>query len=64
MGLEAGGLIVVLTLIADAWAIVNVLGSRASAPGKVLWVVAILAFPVLGLLVWLAAGPRAGHAGR
>jgi hypothetical protein len=64
MGLETGGLIVVLTLIADAWAILNVAGSRASALGKAVWVVLILAFPVLGLLVWLAAGPRAAHGGR
>lgn len=64
MGLEAGGLIAVLTLIANAWAILNVVGSGASAPGKVVWVVLILAFPVLGLLVWLAAGPRAAHPGR
>jgi hypothetical protein len=64
MGLEAGGLIAVLTLIADAWAILNVVGSRASAGGKVLWVALILALPVLGLLVWLAAGPRAARPGR
>ena len=64
MGLEAGGLLVLLTLIADAWAILNVVGSRASALGKAFWVVLILAFPVLGLLVWLAAGPRAARPGR
>ena len=63
VGVETGGLFALLILIADLWAVVNVLGSRASLVGKVLWVVAILVLPLLGLLVWLVAGPRASHAG-
>lgn len=61
MGLEVGGLFGLLILIADAWAVVNVLGSRASLLGRALWVIVILALPLLGLLVWLVAGPRAGR---
>lgn len=63
VGVETGGLFALLILIADLWAVANVLGSRASLPGKVLWVLAILVLPLLGLLVWLVAGPRASHAG-
>ena len=59
MGLEVGGLFALLILFADAWAILNVVGSRASLPAKAAWVVAILALPLLGLLAWLAFGPRA-----
>jgi hypothetical protein len=61
VGVETGGLFALLILIADLWAVVNVLGSRASLAGKVLWVLAILVLPLLGLLVWLVAGPRASH---
>jgi hypothetical protein len=61
-GVETGGLFALLILIADAWAVVNVLGSRTSTVGKAVWVALILLLPVLGLLVWLAAGPRASHA--
>jgi uncharacterized Tic20 family protein len=61
VGVETGGLFGLLILIADLWAVVNVLGSRASLVGKVLWVLAILVLPLLGLLVWLVAGPRASH---
>jgi hypothetical protein len=32
--------------------------------GKAIWVVVILALPVLGLLVWLLAGPRATRLAR
>ena len=62
-GVETGGLFALLILIADLWAVANVLGSRSSLAGKVLWVAAILVLPLLGLLVWLVAGPRASHAG-
>ena len=63
VGVETGGLFGLLILIADLWAVVNVLGSRASLVGKVLWVLAILVLPLLGLLVWLVAGPRASQSG-
>jgi hypothetical protein len=63
VGVETGGLFALLILIADLWAVANVLGSRASLAGKVLWVVAILVLPLLGLLAWLVAGPRASYAG-
>ncbi len=59
MGIEVGGLIGLLVLIADVWAIVNVFSSNASVGAKVLWSVLILLLPVIGLLIWLLAGPRA-----
>ena len=58
MGLEVGGLIGLLVLIADAWAILNIVGSTASLGGKLVWIVVILLLPVVGLLIWLVAGPR------
>lgn len=61
MGIEVGGLIGLLVLIADIWAIVNVFGSSASTGAKVVWIVVILLLPVLGLLIWLLAGPRAAR---
>jgi Phospholipase_D-nuclease N-terminal len=64
MGLEVGGLIGILVLVADVWAILNIVGSSASLLGKAIWVVVILALPVLGLFVWLLAGPRATRLAR
>ena len=58
MGVEFGGLIGLIILIADIWAIVNVFQSSASTGAKVIWIVVILVLPVLGLLIWLLAGPR------
>ena len=62
MGIEVGGLFGLLVLIADVWAVVNVVASRVSTGAKLVWAVAILLLPVLGLLLWLVAGPRAAQA--
>ena len=62
MKVEVGGLFGLLILIADIWAIVNVLGSRSSTGAKVLWALLILLLPLLGFIVWLVAGPRAPKA--
>ena len=63
MGIEVGGLIGLIILIADIWAIINVLGSPASTGSKVLWVLIILLLPVIGLIAWLIMGPRKGAGG-
>jgi hypothetical protein len=57
MGLEVG-LIGLIILIADVWAIIKTVQSGASTGGKVIWTVLILIFPVLGLILWLIFGPK------
>lgn len=54
------GLISLVILAADIWAIINVLGSGAGTGSKVLWILLILVLPVVGLIIWLIAGPRSG----
>ena len=58
MGLEVGGLLGLLILIGDVWAIINVAQSNASNGSKVLWIVVILVLPLLGLILWFFLGPR------
>jgi len=62
MDIKVGGFFGLLILVADVWAIVNVIGSRSSTGGKVLWTVLILLLPLVGLLIWLVAGPRTAKA--
>lgn len=57
MGIEVGGLVGLIILIADIWAIVKIFQSSASTGAKVLWIVLILLLPVLGLIAWLLFGP-------
>jgi hypothetical protein len=58
MGIEVGGLLGLLILVADIWALVHVLGSTASVGAKVIWTLLILIFPLVGFLIWLVFGPR------
>jgi succinate dehydrogenase/fumarate reductase cytochrome b subunit len=55
------GLFGVIVLIADVWAIVNVLQSGADTGRKVLWTVIILLLPVLGFILWYFIGPKTGR---
>lgn len=49
-----------IVLIADVWAIVNILQSGADTGKKVLWTVVVIVLPVLGFILWYFLGPRTG----
>ncbi|WP_324804954.1 PLD nuclease N-terminal domain-containing protein [Pseudomonas sp. JQ170C] len=50
-------LAVLITLV-ELWAIKRIIGSKSRADRKMLWIVFIVFVPVLGLIVWAAAGPK------
>ncbi|WP_419175987.1 PLDc N-terminal domain-containing protein [Desulfosediminicola sp.] len=52
------GILGLLVLIADIWAIVNIVKSGATAGMKILWVLLVLILPVIGLLIWFFFGPK------
>ena len=54
-----GGLLGLLILIADVWAIVSTISSTAETGTKVLWIVVIVLLPVIGFIAWLFLGPKA-----
>jgi hypothetical protein len=54
------GLLSLLVLIADIWAIVNIFQSTAETAKKVLWTVLVIVLPVLGFILWFFLGPRTG----
>jgi hypothetical protein len=58
---EYGGIIGLIILALDIWAIINVIQSDGSTGSKILWVLLILVLPVLGLIIWFFAGPRGGR---
>jgi hypothetical protein len=51
-------LIGLLVLVADIWAIVNVIQSGETTGTKVLWIVLVVVLPVLGFIIWYFAGPK------
>ncbi|HSP01792.1 MAG TPA: PLDc N-terminal domain-containing protein [Thioalkalivibrio sp.] len=60
MGIEVGGLLGLILLILNIWAIISTVSSRAGVGSKVLWVVLILILPLLGFILWLLLGPKSG----
>jgi hypothetical protein len=61
MNLGYNGLWGILILIADIWAIINILQSSATNEQKLIWVVAVVLLPLLGLILWFFLGPRDGR---
>jgi len=53
-----GGIII---LILDIWAIIGIIGSGAGVGAKLLWILLIIILPLVGFIVWLIAGPKAGR---
>jgi succinate dehydrogenase/fumarate reductase cytochrome b subunit len=57
-----GGLVGVLILVGDIWAIINILQSSVSNEKKLIWTIAVVLLPLLGLILWFFLGPRGGKA--
>ncbi|KFI21424.1 PLDc N-terminal domain-containing protein [Nitrosococcus oceani] len=53
-----GGLLSLIWLIIVVWAIVKVAKSGASTLAKIIWIIALIIFPLIGLIVWLLFGPK------
>jgi hypothetical protein len=51
-----------LVLVGDIWAIINILQSSVSNEKKLIWIIAVVLLPLLGLILWYFLGPRDGKA--
>lgn len=52
------GLLGIIILVLDIYAIIRVAQSSAGALSKAIWIVIILLLPVLGLILWWLLGPK------
>ena len=55
--MEVNGIIGLLILAADIYAILKIAQGSASNGKKVLWILIVLLFPVIGLIIWFLLGP-------
>jgi hypothetical protein len=62
MRIQTGGILGLIILALDIWAIISVIGSNDKTLNKVLWVLGILLLPVVGFIAWFFFGPRASRA--
>lgn len=52
------GILGLIILIADIYALVKTWQSDASTGAKLLWTLLILLLPVVGVIIWFIAGPK------
>jgi hypothetical protein len=52
------GILGLIILILDIYAIIKVIGSSASTGMKLLWTLLIILLPVVGLILWFLLGPK------
>lgn len=55
--MDVPGILGILILIADIYAILKIAKSSTSDGKKALWIVVVLLLPVLGLIIWYLMGP-------
>ena len=58
MNFEYGGIVGLLILAGDIWAIINIFQSAVSNGKKLIWILVVLLLPLLGLILWFLLGPR------
>lgn len=58
MNFGYSGILGVLILAGDIWAILNIFQSSASNEKKLIWILVVLLLPLLGLILWFFLGPR------
>ena len=58
MSIGYNSILGLLILAADIWAIINIFQSSVSNEKKLIWTIAVVLLPVLGLILWFFLGPR------
>jgi hypothetical protein len=48
----------VIVLLLDIWGVSKVIASPDSLFAKIVWILVILAFPLVGLILWLVLSPH------
>lgn len=55
--MEVTGLLGIIILVADVYAILRIAQSSEGNGKKALWIAIVLVLPVLGLIIWYLMGP-------
>ena len=58
MGMEYGGILGIIILVLDIYAIIKIAQSGAEPLWKAIWIVLVIVLPVLGLILWFLFGPK------
>lgn len=55
--MSTNGILGLIILLADIFAIIKIAKSSESILMKVIWIVIVLILPIIGLIAWFFAGP-------
>ena len=55
--MQTNGIIGLIILLADIFAIIKIAKSSESTVMKIVWIAIVLVLPLLGLIAWYLAGP-------
>jgi len=55
--MEVNGILGVIVLILDIFAIFKIAQSSESTGKKILWALLVIILPIIGLVIWFIAGP-------
>ena len=55
--MEMTGIVGLIVLIADIYALVMIMQSSSQVLEKLLWALVVLLLPLIGLIIWYLAGP-------
>ncbi len=47
----------------DVWAIASIINTNESTGTKLIWILLVALLPVIGLIIWWFAGPKANYGG-
>ena len=53
-----GGILGIIILILDIYAIIRIVQSGAEPLWKAIWIVIVILLPVIGLILWFLLGPK------
>ena len=45
----------------DVWAIASIINTNAATSTKIIWILLVAILPVVGLIIWWLAGPKANY---
>ena len=55
--MEVSGILGLLILLGDIYAILKIVQSSATTGSKAVWILVVLVLPLLGLIIWFFFGP-------
>jgi hypothetical protein len=55
--MEFNGIVGLIVLVMDVYAILMILQSSAKTIEKLIWALVVLVLPLIGLIIWYFAGP-------